>query len=134
MIKLTARELTPEIQNYLINNLCFDGYDLKVEPFTVKEKLQAFYKIMLSEYGHNFTTHKNKAYQDVITDYLQGLPSTLTIEFYNGEIFQLLKKWNVCNDDIDDDNLHKLIDQYWLVMGAKLLMLLRKFDIWDLDK
>jgi len=133
LIKMTSRELTPTIQNYLINQLDFTDYvgycGIVSRPETVLEKLQAFEKVIMSEFGHNFTNCKNKAYQAVITDYLKGLPSCLTVHFYNKDIIDQLIKWNVASENLTDDQYHALCDQWWRVMGAKLKMLLSNHKI-----
>lgn len=133
LTKLTSRELTLTIQNYLLNNLDFNDYlgccGIEKLPETTQEKLQAFKQVVMAEYGYNFNQNHNKAYQAVLTDYLQGLPSCLTIHFYNNDIINQLIKWNVASENMTDEQYHDLCDQWWRVMGAKLKMLLSNHNI-----
>ncbi len=132
-IKLTSRQLTTTIEQYLINCLDFDDYigycGIEKQPETVQEKLQAFRQVFNSEYGWNIRNCHNKAYQTIVKDYLQGLPSVLTIHFYNCDIIAQLIKWNVATENMTDYKYHELCDQWWHVLASKLNMMLSRHNL-----
>lgn len=132
-IKLSSRQLTTTIEQYLIENLSFDDYvgycGVESMPETVQEKLQAFRQVFNAEYGWAIRQHTSRAYQTVIKEYLQGLPSVLTIHFYNSAIIEQLIKWGVATEDMTDDQYHDLCDQWWHVLAAKLNMMLSRHGL-----
>lgn len=123
-IKITARSLTGTIQTYLLDRIDLSGYEIDLPPKTTRQKLLVLHGIFLSEYGYNL--NKNKSDFFVMKDYLQGLPSTINIEFMNFEILKLLQAWGVADGTENDDQQDKLIDQYWNEIAKKLNSLFNK--------
>lgn len=123
---LSSKELLPVVQNYLLDNMDFDGYDLDVTPSTKNEKLKAFNDIFMSEYGHNVGSMSRR---QVLKEYLQGLPSCLTVKFYNGDIYNWLVDIGAASGNEKDDRIHELISNYWNVLPSKLNSMLNNAGI-----
>ena len=120
-MNLSSNALLPVVQAYLINNMDFDGYELEKEPTTNNEKLKAFYDIFISEYGFMVDRMGQRM---ALREYLQGLPSCLTVKFYNGDIYNWLVEIGAATGTENDDRVHALVNNYWNVIPAKLSSML----------
>jgi len=122
-MNLSSNALLPFVQAYLINNMDFDGYELEKEPTTNNEKLKAFYDIFISEYGFMVDRMGQRM---ALREYLMGLPSCLTVKFYNGDIYEWLCIIGAASGKENDNRIHELIENYWNVLPAKLSSMLNK--------
>ena len=91
MKSLSKKEIKNYYKNIIFDNMTFEGYDLETEPQTDKEKVKQLYKIFCSEYRGKHNDHINEIL--VFSEWLQGLPSTLTVPFYNYDILESAKKY-----------------------------------------
>jgi hypothetical protein len=91
MKSLSKKEIKNYYKNIIFDNMTFEGYDLETEPQTDKEKAEQLYKIFCSEYRGKHNDHINEIL--VFSEWLQGLPSTLTVTFYNYEILESAKNY-----------------------------------------
>ena len=122
-VNLSSGELLPVVQAYLYSCMNFDGYDLEKEPETNEQRLKAFYDIFKSEYGFMIDRVGQRL---ALKEYLMGLPSCLTIKFYNGEIYNWLVEIGAATGLENEDRICKLIENYWNVIPAKLSSMINK--------
>ncbi len=90
-------------ENTIINNIDFEGYEINIE--SNFDKIRQVYKIFLSEFGHE---QKRQGNVKAFTSWLQGLPSVLTVPFYNSEILDNAKKqgFNLNTETKENDFLN----------------------------
>lgn len=94
-------------ENTVLNSINFEGYDLP-ENQSDFEKVQNVYKIFIDEYGWNL---KRIGELNSFKEWLQGLPSVLTVPFYNFEILENAKAYGykLDSEKREDD----FLDKYW---------------------
>lgn len=96
-------------ENTILNNIDFDGYELP--GFTNDfDKVQNVYNIFIDEYGWNV---ERIGTQNAFKEWLQGLPSVLTVPFYNYDILQNAKTAGVKIGNEDD-----FLDTYFAKLTA----------------
>lgn len=111
------------VKSYIID--CIDSSDraLEKEPVTAFEKVQFLKRCFNSEYGHEIARiGKIKA----MTNWLQGLPSCLHIEFSNYQILQLAKSWGSLPEKATENEEDRILNNYWNLIANKILQL---FDL-----
>ena len=99
--------------------IIFENIDLKgysVTANTKKEKIEAVYNIFLSEYGH---TLKTMCKENAFSEWLQGLPSVITVPFYNYEILEMAKESGLLKTS-DEYNFLKF---YWINLSISFFRL-----------
>jgi len=116
-LKLASNALLPTIQAYIIDHIDFDGYDLDFEPVTNDEKIKAFNSVFVSEYQYMI---ERVGQRKALTEYLMGLPSVLTVDFYYCDIYEQLKKWRVADGTETEKQYTNLMDQWFRTLSAKL--------------
>ena len=95
-------------ENIIINNIDFEGYD-NIKQENLFDKINSVYETFISEYGHEVKRYGNiKAF----TNWLQGLPSVLTVPFYNYEILENAKNNNFILNTEKKEN--DFLNTYWL--------------------
>ena len=100
-------------ENIILDNIDFDGYGLDNNMY-LYDKIKTLYNIFLSEYGHEAKRHGDKR---AFTEWLQGLPSVLTVPFMNYDILNRaylhgLIKANATEKDEDD-----FLSNYWIKLS-----------------
>lgn len=95
-------------ENTIINNIDFQGYD-NIKQNTLFDKINSVYGIFISEYGFLL---QRKSEIKVFTEWLQGLPSVLTVPFYNYEILENAKNnnFNLNTEKKEND----FLNTYWV--------------------
>lgn len=69
----------------IIDNIDFSGYELSND-VSLYDKVKTLYNIFKREYVHENNKHLSEVY--LFSEWLRGLPSVLTVPFYNGEILE----------------------------------------------
>ena len=88
--------------------------------------MQFLYDTFKSEYGCNI-----KRYGEVgaFKEWLQGLPSAISIEFANYEILKLARKWGTLEKNATEKREDYFIENYWNVLSVNAFQLFRKYKI-----
>jgi len=102
----------------IIDNIDFEGYGISNDCY-LYDKIKTLYNIFKKEYVHNNNKHLNEVY--LFSEWLRGLPSVLTVPFYNGEILEnaLLNGFNLSTEDKED----KFLNDYWLNLAGAFFTL-----------
>jgi len=130
MKDLSQRQISNRnYENYLINSINTEGYDLKEEPKTVKAKLQFVKDTFRDEYWNNNQPAQMKGEVTAFADYLSGLPSTVDIPFYNNEILELAKKMGSLPENATEKQEDRVLENYWNFMSNKMFQLFRKYGV-----
>lgn len=105
-------------ENTILQNIDFEGYDVE-QPQNDFDKIQLVYKTFQSEYIHQNNQHQNEVF--LFSEWLRGLPSVLTVPFYNYEILENAKKANILNlsvvkrkSEIKED---EFLENYWIKLA-----------------
>ena len=131
-MKPTSKELDTLAKNYLIECIDLSGYDWPayngaLSNFVTEReyKIAALNEIFGSEYGWRVD---QVGKQGAIMDWLQGLPSSIGIEYANYNIIQLAKKWGSLPADATEREEDKILENYWNFMAAKLCQLFNESE------
>jgi len=111
-------------EQYIINAITSEGYD--VTPETVQEKLQFLYNTFYTEY--NWHIHRYGEFK-ALSEWLQGLPSSISIVFYNYDILELAKSFGSLPDNATDKEEQKILDNYWKFMAMRIKVLWSQYKI-----
>ena len=91
----------------ILDNIDFDGYGITVTDNY--SKVKEVYSIFKKEYGHMIErVGERKAF----AEWLQGLPSTLSVPFYYDEIIA-----NAFSAGINIEDEEKLCADYWIKLS-----------------
>lgn len=91
----------------ILDSIDFDGYELP--EFTNDfDKVQNVYKTFISEYGWSI---KRIGELNSFKEWLQGLPSVLTVPFYNYDILNNAKEYGYKLDSEEKED--NFLDKYW---------------------
>ena len=85
-MKTTTKEFKKQVQEYIIDCLCTDyTTDLKEQLQNVVNEFKWWY----SDYNKKRIPNKQEAFED----FLNGLPSCLSIDYITYNIYMILAKW-----------------------------------------
>jgi len=92
----------------IIDNIDFEGYGFNNDMY-LYDKIKTLYNIFKKEYIHNNNKHLNEVF--LFSEWLRGLPSFLTVPFYNYEILEnaLIGGFNLDTQDKEDN----FLENYW---------------------
>lgn len=111
-------------EDYVIESIDSEGYD--ANPKTKKEKLQFLKDTFKSEYGHAIARQgEQKAFQE----WMQGLPSSYNVEFYNNKILALAKKSGSLPQNATEKQEDRVIENYWNFMSVKTFQAFKKHGV-----
>lgn len=113
--------ISDNAKQLIIDCIDLSGYEKNInDPL---QKIRAVEKIFYTEYGFMINRiGKLKA----LTEWLQGLPSVLTLPFYNVEILEIAKKWGSLKMNATEKQEDKILLNYWNYMANQLLQLFNK--------
>lgn len=113
-----ASELDQIVKRYIIERICSDSYG--EEPETVADKIRFLESTFNSEYGFFIERHGR---QEALTQWLQGLPSALNIDFCNSDILDLAVKWGSISENATEFQKDKILDNWFKLLAAKCCQL-----------
>lgn len=131
-MKTTAKQVTSAIQAYIVESIEVSGYGVNKDVSELKNGLQ----IIVSEFQHaaiydnNLKRFKHN-YQAIFKDWMQGLPSCLSIEFSNYGILEKMAQFGLplpANKTEEEG-----IELYYYLIYRELLKLLKANNI-DIHK
>lgn len=92
-VKTTNKEVKAKIQAYVIDCISTEGYDVKDDSLKTSLELVCEEFNSAACYKHNLL--RLKTYQEVFIDWLDGLPSCFSIEYYDNEILKLMASFGL---------------------------------------
>ena len=97
----------------IIDNIDFEGYGITNEGY-LYDKIKTLYNIFKKEYGHMI---ERVGEVNAFKEWLQGLPSVLTVPFMNYEILENAKKAELLKEDDVEWRMEKqenrFLELYW---------------------
>ena len=97
-------------EQVIIENIDLESYELSNE-INLFDKVQSAYNIFKSEYGYNIERMGEKK---AFCEWLQGLPSALTVPFYNHDILNRAYLYNVISANATEQEEDKFLDSYFM--------------------
>lgn len=118
---VTGSKYSKLAQNLIIDNIDSSGYGKNLK--TEIEKVKFLKETFLSEYGWAVS---RMGMQNAVESWLRGLPSSLTLPFYNDEIIRLAKQWGSLPQNATEKQEDKILNNYWRLMAANVVKLFNK--------
>ena len=115
-------------QNKTINQYitgCIDSSAYGVETITDAEKLSFLFQTFKREKQWHIDQNR-ESLVNIFKDWLQGLPTVLTIEFENYKILRLAKTWGSLPEKPTEKQEGKLLENYWDFMAYRTMKLIIK--------
>ena len=114
--KVGGAERNKMIYKYVINHIDTEGYG--VEAKTDAEKIKFLWDTFKSEYGWAIP---RMGQQRAFVEWLQGLPSSFSIDYNYGDIIRLGKEWGILKEDATSSQEDRFIDSWWarIFMGVR---------------
>ena len=101
-------------ENTIIDNIDFEGYGFSNDMY-LYDKIKTLYNVFKKEYVHENNKHLNEVF--LFSEWLRGLPSVLTVPFYNYEILENAKKAGLIKTDGAKSTIEKredrFLNEYW---------------------
>ena len=114
----TTKNFKTFYENTIINNIDFDGYGYDNDCY-LYDKIKTLYNIFKIEFVHDYNKHLPEVV--VFEEWLRGLPSTITVPFYNNEILENALKagFNLDTEEKED----KFLEEYWTKLAQAFFTL-----------
>jgi hypothetical protein len=101
-------------ENTIIDNINFEGYGFSNDMY-LYDKIKTLYNIFKQEYGFMI---ERVGEMNAFKEWLQGLPSVLTVPFYNYDIINNAREAGLLTSTSDDWFKEKdedsFLDRYWI--------------------
>jgi hypothetical protein len=126
----TVRKVSNTVINqYILDAINTENYEVVAN--TDKEKLQFLADTFKKEYVFPDNLKRYGSYQNVMREWIMGLPSAFNIDFENYRIIQIAKEWNMLDDNATERQEDKLIDGWFNFIAYKTMCLLNKHNIYS---
>lgn len=107
-MKTSVKNYLTFFEQIIIDNIDLSAYE--IESIGKFEDVQAVYKIFLSEKGYEI---KRVGEKQAFSDWLQGLPSVLTVPFYYFEQIELGKAYGILKEDASEKEEDVFIGEWF---------------------
>ena len=123
MLRTNSKKYLNNIQNYILDSIDGTEYDIKTET----EKLEFLFDCFEVEFNYKNNKLRYPNLQDRFANWLQGLPSAISIPHQYNKILELSK--NLLEvDNLGEELENKIIDNYWSFMAFHIIKLKNKKD------
>jgi len=92
----------------ILDNINFDGYGINNDGY-LYDKIKTLYNIFKREYVHE--NNKRQSERFLFSEWLRGLPSVLTVPFYNFEILENAKNAGYKIETEEQEDV--FLSEYW---------------------
>jgi len=108
-------------QQLILQNIDSSDYNVTIK--TDLDKIKFLKKTFLDEYGWAVN---RMGLQNAVESWLRGLPSSLSLPFYNDEILEIAKQWGSLPINATEKQEDKILNNYWKLMAANVVKLFKK--------
>jgi len=123
MLKTNSKKYLNNIQDYILDSIDSEGYDIKTE--TPTEKLQFLFDCFEVEFNYKNNQLRYPNFQNRFANWLQGLPSAISIPHQYNKILELSR--NLLEVDTLSEKLeNQIIKNYWSFMAFHIIKLKNK--------
>jgi len=120
---LKTKKYLNNIQDYILDSIDSEGYDIKTE--TPTEKLQFLFDCFEVEFNYKNNQLRYPNLQDRFANWLQGLPSVIDLPYQNYKILQLSKNLLEVYT-LTEKQEETIINNYWSFMAYHIIKLKNK--------
>lgn len=106
-------------ENIIVENIDLSGYEMSND-INLFDKVNKTYNIFKSEYGWNISRMGEKR---AFCEWLQGLPSVLTVPFYNYDIINLAYLHDQIKANATEEEEDKFLDNYFMNLSSAFFTL-----------
>tara|TARA_R110000823_G_scaffold310804_1_gene435920 strand:+ start:459 stop:830 length:372 start_codon:yes stop_codon:yes gene_type:complete len=115
-MKLNHNKYKKNYKNYILNSISSEGYNIKTN--SDKDKINFFIDTFKKEY--DFMIDRVGIYK-ALTEYLAGLPSTISLPIYNHDILKLAINMGSVNSELSEKQEDNIINNYYNFMANIIL-------------
>ena len=126
-IKTNSKAFTTLVSDYILNAI--DSTPYGIEAVTEAEKLQFLADTFKSEYCYPENLKRYGSYQNVLAQWIAGLPSVFNIDYENYRILELAKEWGTLEQNANEAKEDKVIANWFNMIAFKTISLMRKHNI-----
>ena len=119
-----SSELDKTVKLYIIEAI--DPDYVEAEENNIIELIYGLKTAFYAEYG--FMVDR-VGEQKALAEWLQGLPSAVSIDFYNHDILDLAVKWGSIPKDYTEKQAEKILDNWFNFIAAKTCQLFSGYRI-----
>lgn len=125
LLKTNSKVYRERIYTFLLESIEFE--DLEGAEITNRQKIDYFFSEFesIANYPNNIRKFPNE--QNRLADYLQGLPSSLQIPFYNYDILNLVKELHGVKE-LTEKQEDTILANYWNHISFMLISLRKKLS------
>lgn len=106
-------------EKIIVENIDLSGYDLSND-INLFDKIKETHNIFKSEYSYNIARMGEKK---AFCEWLQGLPSALTVPFYNYDILNRAYLHNEIQANATEEQEDKFLDTYFMNLSSAFFTL-----------
>jgi len=110
-----SSEFDKTVKNYILDRIDNDGYSDK-ELVSNEDKIKFLKNTFYAEYGWMV---ERSGECKALSEWYQGLPSAVSIDFYNTDILKLANKWGYLSDNPTESQEYKILDNWWNLLAVK---------------
>ena len=122
MLKTNSKKYLNNIQNYILDSIDSEGYDIKTE--TPTEKLQFLFNCFEIEFNYKNNKLRYPNFQDRFANWLQG-GTAINLPYQNYKILQLSKILLEVYT-LTEKQEETIINNYWSFMAYHIIKLKNK--------
>ena len=122
MLKTNSKKYLNNIQNYILDSIDSEGYDIKTE--TPTEKLQFLFDCFEVEFNYKNNQLRYPNFQDRFANWLQG-GTAINLPYQNYKILQLSKNLLEVYT-LTEKQEETIINNYWSFMAYHIIKLKNK--------
>jgi hypothetical protein len=115
-MKLNHHKYKKNYKNYILNSINSESYDITTN--SDQDKINFFINTFKKEY--DFMIDRVGIYK-ALTEYLTGLPSTITLPIYNHDILKLAINMGSVNSELSEKQEDNIINNYYNFMANIIL-------------
>lgn len=121
------KQVTAKINAYILNAIDGEGYERT--PETDQQKLLFLATTFKSEYCFKANFNRLRTVQDVLAEWIAGLPSCFNIAFNYCDILEAAKSFGNLPEQMTDKAEQKILSNWFNFIAAKTLQLMNKNGI-----
>lgn len=126
-IKTNYKTFNALVSDYIINAI--DSTLYNVETNTEAEKLQFLADTFKKEYCFPENLKRYGSYQNVLAEWIMGLPSVFNIDYENYRIIELAKEWGTLDQNASESKEDLVIRNWFNLIAFKTIRLMKKHNI-----
>lgn len=100
-------------------------YNAENENMSDKEAINYFFECFNKEYNNNYNKRLYPNLQERISQYIQGLPTCISIAFTDYDIINIGKTWGYCKTE---PQASKIVNNWFDVIAFRLIQLREKLN------